>query len=73
MHANFGIPAEAGSANHTPGFTAAAGTKEAHRRAIQTAKGMAVAAWQVLQDDRIAAQVRKDFEQDKLIKQFKTI
>ena len=71
MHSTFRIPAEAGSSNHTPGFTTAAGTKEALNKAIQHGKGMAVAGWRILQEDDIAAQVRHDFEEDLLICQLK--
>lgn len=48
----------------TPGFTACAGTDEAHRLTIVSAKGMAVAGWRILADDAVAARVRRDFEED---------
>lgn len=59
-----GIPAEPGCNNHTAGFTAVAGTKEAHRLCLEAAKGMAVAGWKILAEDQIAAAVRRDFEVD---------
>lgn len=61
----FGIPSAEGAYNHTPGFTAAAGTDRAHDLGIMTAKGMAVAGWKILADDKVAADVRRDFEDDK--------
>ncbi|EXJ85154.1 hypothetical protein A1O3_05829 [Capronia epimyces CBS 606.96] len=64
LHAGFGIPAAPGQYNHTPGFTAAAGSDEAYRRTIVTAKAMAGAGWTVLVDDAAAEKVRKDFEAD---------
>ena len=38
----------AGNGNHTPGFTDAARTKEAHEDALRSAKGMAVAAFRAV-------------------------
>lgn len=68
FHGIFGIPATEGAYNHTPGFTAAAGTDRAHDLAIVTAKGMAIAGWKILTDDTVAAAVRQDFEDDKNIR-----
>ena len=48
----------------TPGFTACAGTDEAHRLTIVTGKGMAVAGWRILAEDVVASRVRRDFEED---------
>lgn len=59
------IEAPAGSQNHTPGFTKYGGTKDAHNRCLNSAKGMAVAAWAVLSDDPTAEQVRQEFEDGK--------
>ncbi|CAG8962114.1 hypothetical protein HYFRA_00005157 [Hymenoscyphus fraxineus] len=64
FHGRFGIPVTEGSANHTPGFTACAATIEAHRLTITAAKGMAIAGWQVLESEEVAAQVRRQFEND---------
>ncbi|HEX6031344.1 MAG TPA: M20 family metallopeptidase [Tepidiformaceae bacterium] len=44
IHPMVGIPTEAGGANHTPGFTAAAATPGAHAAAIRAAKGLAFTA-----------------------------
>lgn len=64
----FGIPSAGGAYNHTPGFTTAAGTDRAHDLGIVTAKGMAMAGWKILADDKVAAAVRQDFEDDKKIR-----
>ncbi|TEY79610.1 hypothetical protein BOTCAL_0043g00140 [Botryotinia calthae] len=55
--------------NHTPQFTKAAATKEAHDITIVTAKAMAIVGWKVLTDDVIAESVRKDFEEDKILRE----
>ncbi|KAF2099917.1 metal-dependent amidase/aminoacylase/carboxypeptidase [Rhizodiscina lignyota] len=64
IHPMFGIDAREGCYNHTPGFTAAAGTEKAFWQTIETAKGMAAAAWRMLTDDKFAEEVKKDFEED---------
>lgn len=64
FHAYVGIPTEPGSGNHTPSFTASAGTDEAHKLCVEAAKGMAVVGWSVLSDDAVAARVKHDFEVD---------
>ncbi|RDW85975.1 hypothetical protein BP5796_04300 [Coleophoma crateriformis] len=68
IHGYVGIPAEPGAYNHTPGFTAAAATRQAHTLSMATSKGMAIAGWQVLTNDEVAASVQKDFELDKQIR-----
>jgi hypothetical protein len=65
FHGGFTIPCPPGAYNHTPGFTACAGTDEAHDLAVLTSKGMAVAGWKVLADDSVAKNVWDDFEEDK--------
>ncbi|TGO68938.1 hypothetical protein BOTNAR_0017g00010 [Botryotinia narcissicola] len=55
--------------NHTPQFTQAAATKEAHDITILTAKAMAIVGWKILTDDEIADSVRKDFEEDKILRE----
>ncbi|QSZ28764.1 hypothetical protein DSL72_003269 [Monilinia vaccinii-corymbosi] len=52
--------------NHTPEFTQAAATQEAHNITIVTAKAMAIAGWNILTDDEVANGVRRDFEEDKI-------
>jgi hypothetical protein len=59
------IPSQGDPSNHTPEFTAAAGTEESHRVTIMTSKGMAATAWRVLVEDEFAAAVNQDFEKDK--------
>ncbi|KAL2828774.1 hypothetical protein BDW59DRAFT_43962 [Aspergillus cavernicola] len=65
IQAYVGIPAKPGSNNHTAGFTAVAGAKESHKLCLHAAKGMAVASWEILTKDDLAAKVRSDFEEDK--------
>lgn len=54
--------------NHTPQFTEAAATKEAHDITIVTAKAMAMAGWNILTDDEVAEGVKRDFEEDKILR-----
>ncbi|KAH8884208.1 hypothetical protein GQ53DRAFT_880711 [Thozetella sp. PMI_491] len=65
FHAYVGIPSGPGCNNHTPGFTAAASTEEAHELCLSAAKGMAIAGWRILSDNETAAAVRREFETDK--------
>lgn len=44
IHPVFAIPTEPGVGNHTPGFTAAAATEEAHKATIRASKGLAMTA-----------------------------
>ncbi|GKZ73769.1 hypothetical protein AnigIFM50267_010706 [Aspergillus niger] len=60
FHAMFAIPTE--GVNHTPQFTAGAGSAEAFKRSLACAAGMAVTACRILVDDTFAAQVRSDFD-----------
>ena len=64
IHAMFGIECPPGVANHTPGFTACAGTDESHNRAVITGKAMAVAGWKVLMDDDIVRRMWEEFDED---------
>lgn len=68
IQAYVGIPAGPGCNNHTPGFTAAAGTQEAHELCIPPAKGMAVTGWEVLVNESLADSIKADFEEDKRIR-----
>lgn len=65
IQAYVGLPAEPGANNHTPGFTAVAGTKESHDLSIHASKGMAIAGLSILKRDELAEKVRLDFEEDK--------
>ena len=64
FHGTFAIPVSDGAFNHTPGFTACAGTDEAYRLCITAGKGMAVAGWNILSDETVAKAIRQDFEED---------
>ena len=68
MQGYVGIQAAPGAYNHTPGFTSAASTRNAYELSMKTAKGMAITGWKFLTDDEVAASVRKDFENDLLIR-----
>ena len=61
IHPVYNIP-NAQGANHTKEFTAAVITEEAYLLTLDTAKGMAATAWEVLKDDDFARQVRAEFE-----------
>jgi hypothetical protein len=67
FHGGFAIPCPPGAYNHTAGFTAAAGAEEAHDLAVVASKGMAVAGWRVLSDEKVADDIWKDFEEDRKI------
>ncbi|WVQ82138.1 hypothetical protein IAT38_004266 [Cryptococcus sp. DSM 104549] len=65
FHPGFNIPSPEGSGNHTAGFTASAGTPEAHRLAMNVAKGLAIVGAKFLTDDEFAKEAKKDFEKMK--------
>jgi hypothetical protein len=65
IHPIYSIPTPEKASNHTPEFAEAAGTDEAYRLTILTAKGMAATAWKVLVDDTFAASVKDWFEKGK--------
>ena len=44
FHGTFAIPCPPGALNHTPEFTACAGSDEAHELSLLVSKGMAIAA-----------------------------
>ncbi|BEI85433.1 hypothetical protein CcaverHIS002_0508340 [Cutaneotrichosporon cavernicola] len=60
IHPGFVIVSD--TVNHTAGFTAAAAKKDAHRRAMVVAKGLAMTGAKFLEDDRFAKEVKKEFE-----------
>lgn len=62
FHGGFYIPAD--GVNHTPEFTAGAGSEEGFKRSLYCAAGMAVVACQVLADAAFAAKVKTDFEKN---------
>jgi len=65
FHGGFAIPCPPGAYNHTAGFTACAGTDEAHDLAVVTSKGMAITGWKVLSDDAVVKKIWEDFEEDR--------
>ena len=58
----FGIVTPAGVQNHTGGFTESAGTKDAFKRCLTAAKGMAATGLKVLLDEKFASDIRIEFE-----------
>ncbi len=65
IHPSYGIPTEKGAFNHTHGFTAAAGSEEAHRLTTINGKAMAATALDFLLNDELAKAVREDADQGK--------
>lgn len=63
FHGAFVVPASAHVTPHNPAFTACAGTEDAHRAALQSAKGMAMLAVRLLMDERLARDAKADFDQ----------
>ncbi|KAI3391278.1 hypothetical protein diail_7637 [Diaporthe ilicicola] len=62
FHGIFGIPTDPGVAVHSREFASAASTAEAHRIALQSAKGMAMLGLRVLAEAGFADRARKDFD-----------
>lgn len=62
FHGGFYIHAD--GVNHTPQFTAGAGSQESFKRSLYCAAGMAIVGCQVLVDDQFAALVKSDFAKD---------
>lgn len=56
-HPGFAIPAPAGQGNHTPGFTNAARTPEAHEETLKAATGIAVVGARIISDEAFANEV----------------
>lgn len=65
LHAIIGVPVKDGARNHTRQFTFAAGTDEAHSRAITAGKAMAMTGWKVLMDDDFYGDVKAAFTSGK--------
>ncbi len=59
IHPMFAIPTEA--ANHTPGFTVAAATREAHVATLKAATGLAMTALDVLTRREVLDAARREF------------
>lgn len=51
--------------NHTPEFTEAAGTHDAHKRAMKVAKGLAMLGAKFVTDDKFAKEVKHTYEKFK--------
>ncbi|GAA96814.1 uncharacterized protein L969DRAFT_54557 [Mixia osmundae IAM 14324] len=64
LHPIYSIPIEPGQGNHTPGFTRAAATPEAHAKTLRAAKGIAASGWRVLTDHAFSKEVKEAFEED---------
>jgi hypothetical protein len=58
----YAIPVKDNAANHTPDFTDAAATDEAHKLTILTSKGMAGVALRVLVDDAFVNEMKEQFD-----------
>jgi metal-dependent amidase/aminoacylase/carboxypeptidase family protein len=65
LHAIIGIPVDDDSKNHTPGFTKAAGTRTAYERAVVSGRAMAMTGWEILTDNALYTEVKRDFEEDR--------
>jgi hypothetical protein len=64
LHVLFGIPG-GDIYPHDAEFARFAATEDAFQCAIRAGKAMASTGWKILTDDRIYAQCRADFEEDK--------
>ncbi|KAI9933992.1 hypothetical protein MW887_005064 [Aspergillus wentii] len=62
FHGIFSIPAD--GVNHTPQFTAGAGSPEGFQRSLYCAAGMAAVACKILVDNGFAGLVKRDFERE---------
>jgi amidohydrolase len=60
IHPMFAIPTDA--ANHTPGFTAAAATREAHLATLKAATGLAMTALDVLTRPAVLEAAQSEFQ-----------
>lgn len=62
FHGAFAIPTTPGVSMHNPAFAACASTDDAHKVALQCARGLAMLALRVLADADVARRAREDFE-----------
>lgn len=60
FHGGFYIHAD--GVNHTPQFTAGAGSEDGFQRSLHCAAGMAVVASRALVDENFATAIKSDFE-----------
>ncbi|MGH2610832.1 MAG: peptidase dimerization domain-containing protein, partial [Tepidiformaceae bacterium] len=61
IHPTFAIPCPPGVGNHTPGFTAAAATPEAHSATIRASKALAFTALDLYLDGSLLAKAKAEF------------
>ena len=61
IHPGYAVESESG--NHSPGFTAAAGSAEAHARMITASKALALTALDLFSDPALLAEAKREFEQ----------
>jgi len=64
IHPGFSIPTEPNGGNHTPAFTSAAATLEAHQACLDVCKALALTGLRVIEDDQFYAEMRATFEED---------
>ncbi|EYE91272.1 M20 family metallopeptidase [Aspergillus ruber CBS 135680] len=62
LHAMFAIPGPDGSHPHHPSFAAVAGTDQAHKEAIAVGKSLALVGWEMITDNQLFEQARKQWE-----------
>lgn len=58
------IPTYKDGGNHTPGFTKAAATAEAHQACLDVSKALAATGMRVILDDAYYGEVRQSFCSD---------
>ncbi|KAH8660090.1 metal-dependent amidase/aminoacylase/carboxypeptidase [Xylariales sp. PMI_506] len=62
----FGIPSPGGAYPHTEGFAEGAGREESFDRSLLSCEGLALTGYRFLTDDELAAEVKEEFEKQKL-------
>ncbi|KAF5387294.1 hypothetical protein D9757_005802 [Collybiopsis confluens] len=55
------IPTEPNGKNHTPAFTKASATKEAHAANMISTRGLALTAIRIIQDDKLFQEMKASF------------
>ncbi|CAE6440339.1 unnamed protein product [Rhizoctonia solani] len=68
LHPVFALSTVPNGGNHTPEFTAAARTQDAHERAIVMSKGLATLALRALLDKEFLQAIKDNFERTRLAK-----
>ncbi|KAF9779088.1 hypothetical protein IL306_002536 [Fusarium sp. DS 682] len=64
FHGGFAIPTPPDVSIHHPDFASCAGKEEAHKTAMNCARGLAMTAIRLLADESLSQRVRDDFEKD---------